>query len=201
MLTMRRLVQAGTFVLAVATATGCATNQALSRAREEGRKGDWDAAVVSYKDAIAHDPKRVETKIGLQQAQHMASAMHLDRARELERQDQISGAASEYRLAADLEPGNTSAAAKVLELERIMRDRIESSRPKSKIDELRSQALYEPPTLDPRMMIPLLQFAQGTAVRDILSAMSQVTGININYDQAAGQQIDQFLNRPFPITL
>jgi type II secretory pathway component HofQ len=192
---MRRLLRSGSVALLLAAAIGCATGRALSKAEDAKKKGDWDAAVAYYLEALGRDPKRVETKIALREATHAAAGAHLDRARKLEAQDQLSGAAAEYKQAADLDPANTLAASKALELERVIRDRIEASRPKSKMDELRAQATYEPPVLDPRVTIPLLQFAQGTAVRDILGAISSITGINITYDQGTAP-IETYLGRP-----
>jgi general secretion pathway protein D len=177
-------------------AMGCATGQALSKADDASKRGDWDSAVLYYRQALTRDPKRVETKIALQEATHKASSAHVDRAKQLEAQEQLSGAASEYRMAADLDPANTYAAAKALEIERKMRDQIEATRGKSKMDEMRAQAIYEPPVLDPRVNIPLLQFAAGTAVRDILTSIGAITGINIMYDQAGGSTLDPILSRP-----
>ena len=71
-----------------------------------------------YRQALGRDPSRIDVKIALQRAMAAASAEHIKRARELEAQDQLPGAIAEYRLAAELDPTNTLAAAKANELER-----------------------------------------------------------------------------------
>ena len=70
----------------------------------------------------------------------MAASEHVKRARDLEAQDQVTGAMAEYRLAADLDSTNTFALTKAMELERRMRDLAESSRPQARIENLRQQA-------------------------------------------------------------
>src|SRR5206468_1418176 len=106
-------------------------------------------------------------------AMSAASSLHIKRARDLEAQDQWPGAIAEYRLAAELDPSNTLATAKANELERRQRERLESSRPPSQLEQLRAQVRQSStiPTLDPRVKVPALKF-QGAAVRSILDAIA-----------------------------
>ena len=53
------------------------------------QRGDWDAAVAYYRDALGSDPGRIDVKISLQQAITAAAAGHLKRAHDLEAQDQL----------------------------------------------------------------------------------------------------------------
>lgn len=183
-------------------ATGCATGRAYLSGQRAQNNGDWDAAVAYYKEAASHDPGRVDIRLALERATRTASQNHMARARELEKQDQLPGAAAEYRQAADLDLTNALAAAKAIELDRIIRQRIEDARPKSQMQEMREQArkMSAIPQLavDPRMPLPLLSWNQ-TAVRDVLTAIGLVAGINVTYDTAGG--VDNNISKPYTVTL
>lgn len=186
----------GTLALTVAMAAGCATGRAVHNAQAAARRGDYDAAVAFYRQALGREPSRVDLKIALERTTRQASAEHLKRARELEAQDQLNGAVAEYKLSADLDPGSTLALAKAAELERRIRDSIEASRPRPRIDGLRQQAGQSSPVprLDPRRPVPALRFP-NTSVRDLLKTISDLTGININYDQG----LEATLGRAYPL--
>jgi general secretion pathway protein D len=108
--------------------------------------------------------------------------MHVKRARELEAQDQLSGALAEYRLAADLDIGNTMALTKAIELERRLRAQLEASRPKSRLEQLRSDPAVagQVRRLHPRE--PLSFDWTGGSVQQALQSLGALTGINITYD-------------------
>ena len=59
-----------------------------------------------------------------------ASRAHFDTARQLEAKDQLDAALLEYRRTVEFDPGNRQAVDKTVQLEKIIRDRIEASRPK-----------------------------------------------------------------------
>jgi general secretion pathway protein D len=183
--------------LALALAAGCATGRALRNADVAGKAGDWDAAVAYYREAAGRDPGRIDIKLALERATRMASALHLDRARDLEAQQQTAGAIAEYRLAADLDPSNTLALTKVLELERRMREQAEAMRQPTGIEALRQQAAAAAspvPHLDPRRIVGV--FFRGS-VRDALDTIRDLTNINITYDQ----QLDSFLSRAYELNI
>ena len=178
----------------VAAVAACATGKALNSADSAAKKGDWDSAVAYYREALNDDPSRVDIKISLERAMRNASAEHLKRAKAFEEQDQLSGAAAEYRLAADLDPGNTVALSKAMEIEKKMREQIEATRPRPQIEDLRQQAAQASPIphLDPRVRVNL-NFTQAS-VRDILTFIGATTGINIQFDQPSPT-----LNNPYTI--
>jgi general secretion pathway protein D len=166
----------------MAVVSACATGSALHNAQKAADHGDWDSAVAYYREALNSDPSRVDIKVALERAMRTASGEHLKRAKTLEEQDQLSGAAAEYRLAADLDPGNTLALTKAIEIEKKIRDQIEASRPRPHIDDLRQQAAQSSqiPHLDPRVKVT----ANFTgSVRDLLTFIAAQTGINVTYDQ------------------
>ena len=186
-----RVIVAG---LVLVVAAGCATGSAVRKGYQASMKGDWDAAVAFYREALARDPNRIDVKVALERAMRTASGEHLRRARELEAQDQLPGAIAEYRLAASLDPGNTLAATKAGELERRIRDQLEASRPRPRIDQLRQQAAQQQgfPRLDPRTPLPAIRHTGS--IRELLRMISDITGIGVTYEQSTANLVD----RPFP---
>jgi general secretion pathway protein D len=189
-------------IVTVALAAGCATGRAYVRGQAAQKAGDWDTAVAYYKEALSHDARRVDVRLALERATREASQGHMARARQLEAQDQLPGAAAEYRMAADLDLTNALAAAKAIELDRTIRQRIEDARPKSQMQEMREQAsrVSAIPQLavDPRVPLPLLNFNKS-AVRDVLTIIGTAAGINVTYDTAGG--VESVLPKEYTTTL
>jgi general secretion pathway protein D len=187
-------------VLALLVAVGCATTGRTVRSAESAtRRGDHDTAVALYRQALARDPERIELRIALERATRTAAADHIRRARDFEAQDQLTGALAEYRLAADLEPTSTLATTKALELQRRLRELSDASRPQPGIDSLRQQASQGSPIprIDPRLQVPELR--STAAVRDLLTTISNLTGINITYDQPLGSS--QALSQAYSVDI
>ncbi len=174
---------------------GCAAGRAYRRGQEAARAGDWDAAVTHYTRAVQTNPDSPEYKIALERAQQTAAQEHISRGRQLEEKDQLDLALMEYRRAVELDGTNRMAAARAAELERIIRDRIEASRPRPRIETLRDQAARQgpPPLLNLRTRLPRLNFNQSS-VRDILNIIGTSAGISVTFDQ-------QFADRAYSIDL
>jgi general secretion pathway protein D len=174
----------------------CASSGARGMANQAALRGDWDAAVAYYREAVQEDPKALELKIQLERAMREAASLHMTRAKKLEEQDQLAGAAAEYRQAVEYDPSNSLALSRALLLERRMRDLAEASRPRTRMDEMRQQATQTSPIprLDPRTPLPALSF-NNSAVRDILNSIGQATGIDVTYDQG----IEGTISRPYSI--
>ena len=170
--------------LLLLTAAGCATGQSVSKGEDAAKRGDWDAAVAYYREAVASDPKAIEARVGLERAMREAAMAHITRAKKLEADEQWQGAAQEYRLAVEFEPSNSMALSRALSLERKVRDLAEASRPRTRMEEMQRQATATSPIpkLDPRTPLPGIRFT-NSALRDIFNLISTSTGINITYDQ------------------
>ncbi len=175
---------------------GCATGGAFQHGREAARSGDWDSAVEHYRLAVQEDPRNAAYRTALQRAMLNASRAHLADARTLEADGALAEAVREYRIAGELDPGNSYALERALELERAIRDRIEASRPRAPIDEMQAIARREtgPPLLDPASSEPLSLRFVDQSLQDILDFISNATGINISYDQ-------QFQDRVYTVQL
>jgi general secretion pathway protein D len=162
--------------------SGCAAGMAFRRGEEASRRMDWDAAVVHYRQALQAEPDKPEYKIALERASLQASRVRLDAARQAEAQGEFDVAAREYRRAAEYDPSNRLAAAKAAELERAIRDRIEASRPKPPIQQMRERARQASPEpeLSPTAPLPRIVF-NNASVRDILNFIGSATGINVTF--------------------
>ena len=190
---MRSPARAVVVGLILALATGCAST--LHKAESAAFKGDWDTAVAYFREALKEDPNRIDVKVALERALRNASNEHLKRAKDLEKEEQLSGAMAEYKLAASLDPGNTLASTKAEELGRRIRDQLDAARPKPRIEELRQQAQAGLPRLDPRTPIPYLR--STGSIRDLLGQISNITGIGVTYEQ----QTQGIVDRPFPFEI
>jgi general secretion pathway protein D len=193
---MRRLTKVAALLLAIALLTGCAAGRAFRRGESRARVGDWDAAVTYYRTAVQANPDRAEYRIALERAMLNASRVHFDNARALEAKDQLDAALAEYRRTIEFDPGNTQALDRVVQLQKTIRDRVEASRPKPPIAQLREQArqVSATPLLNPASRAPLdIRFTQAS-LRDILTFISNATGINVIYDAS-------FNDRPVTVQL
>jgi type II secretory pathway component GspD/PulD (secretin) len=163
--------------------SGCAAGRAFRRGQDAARNGDWDMAVTEYTKAVQANPDKAEYKIQLERAMQSAAQSHISRARDFEEKDNLDSALTEYRRAAELDSSNRLAAAKVTEIEKKIRDRIEATRPKPRIDTLRDQArAMGQPLIDLTTKLPSLKFSGS--LRDLLNFIATQSGINITYDQS-----------------
>jgi type II secretory pathway component GspD/PulD (secretin) len=178
---MRRWVPV--LVLAIA-ASGCAAGRAFRHGQEAVRVGDWDAAVAYFRKAVQENPDSTEYKINLQRAQEEAARVHIEKGRDLESKDQLDGALAEYRRATELDSTNRLVTAKVAELERTIRERLEAAQQKPRIDQLREQAraVNAPPMLNPASREPIRLHFNNASLRDILNTIGSLTGINVTYE-------------------
>jgi type II secretory pathway component GspD/PulD (secretin) len=177
-------------VFAMVALSACAAERAFRRGEDASRLGDWDAAVVHYRRAVQENPDNAGYKIKLERAMQNAAHDHIARARQLEEQDQLDAAMREYRRALEYDTSNRLAAAKVAELERTIRERVEASRPRPRIEQLREQARQAtaPPMLNPADRTPLNFTFTNASIRDVINTITSAAGINTMWDAQAEQQ-------------
>jgi len=203
----RRLKGLALLVGLTVLAAGCAAGKAYRQGDAATRAGNLDEAVAAYRRAVQAAPNNTQFRIALERTMLAASRSHLEKARDFEQKDQLDAAISEYRLAAEYDPSNRLASAKVAALDRMIRDRIESSRPAPAIQALRerARAASPEPILNPASREPLVVRFNNASLKDVLSAVSGLTGINITYDrdvqdraitvQLDGVTLEQALNQ------
>jgi type II secretory pathway component GspD/PulD (secretin) len=178
-------------VAALVVASGCAASRAFNQGERAARAGDWDTAVSYYSQAVQKEPTSAAYKIALERAQLTASRAHLAKARDAEEKADLDDAAREYRKAVEFDPTNRRAAAKAVELEQKIRDKIESARPKPQIEQLKERARQTSPEplLNPASRQPLkIDFAQGIQLKQILDFIGQTSGINVMYESTYQDQ-------------
>ena len=171
-------------VVLVALTAGCAAGRAFGRGDTAARVGDWDAAVEHYRRAVQEDPDNAVYRIAFERAMLSASLAHLDQARVFEARGQLDDALREYRRASEYDPPNRQVAAKVLEIERRIRDQMEAAKPRPSIAQLREtarQGATPPPLANLNTVVDPLRFNQAS-LREILNTIGQFTGINVTYE-------------------
>lgn len=178
--TLPRLV---VLALVVAAVSGCAATMAYRRGTSAAQRSDWDAAVAHYRQAVQEDPDNPTYRIALERAMIQASLAHAAAGREFEEQGDLAAAVREYRRASEYEPANRQLAAKVAELDRLIRERIEASRPKSPIEVMQERARRSSvePVLNPASREPLDVRFSNASVRDILNFIGRAAGINVTF--------------------
>jgi general secretion pathway protein D len=187
------------------TAVGCGASRTFGRAESAARSGDWDAAVEYYRRAVQQSPDRSDYRIALERAMINASHLHLNQAQLAEARGELEEALREYRRASDFDPPNRQLAAKVVEMERRIRDQYEAQ-PRNNIAQLREQARQTGPAplIKVNEVLPEIRF-NNTSIRDILNFVANATGINVTYDrdyqdraytvQLNGVTLEQALNQ------
>ena len=157
--------------------------RAFRRGEDRARVADWDAAVTYYRQAVQADPGKAEYRIALERAMLNASRVHL-----------IPRANSRRRISSTPRWSNTGVSSNSIratpkpstrscQLEKIIRDRIEAARPKvhSRSFENR-RAQPATPLLNPASRAPFDYDFKAASLRDILTFLSNATGINVIYD-------------------
>jgi len=189
--------QLGALLVAAAlTAGGCAAGKAFGQGEAAMKAGNLDEAVAAYRKATAAAPDNVNYQIALQRAMQAASRAHLEKAHDFEQKDQLEAALGEYKQASDYDPSNRTATAKVAELDRTIRDRIEAARPKPAITQLRERARQNSaePILNPASREPLNFHFNNVSLRDIMNAIGAAHGISVSFDR-------EFADRPATVNI
>ena len=167
-----------------ALVTACSAGRIFQRGNQAAMQGDWDMAVSYYTAALQARPDHVEYRMALDRAHISAAQIHFDKARELERRDQLDAALMEYRKVVEYHPGNQEARAKVTAIEQTIRDRVEASRPRPAIEAMRDKARKASAEvqLNPKSREPI-DFSSRGQLRDILVGMGGAAGITVNFDR------------------
>lgn len=189
-------LRAAALVSAAVLLAGCATTAAFRDGERAAQVEDWDSAVEYYRQAVQDDPRNADYRVALHRAMINAAREHYARAEALEETGALVEAVRAYRRAGELDPGNNDALYRAAELERAIRDRIEASRSRAPIEDMRDVAsrAADPPLLEPASGEPLSLRFVDQSVQDILDFIGNATGVNINFDQ-------QFQDRRYSVQL
>lgn len=165
-------------------AASCASSGAFKRGKEASLRGEWDAAVVNFREALQEHPDRTDYKGALQQAMSAASLAHLRAAREADEKGDIEVAVVEYRKVYEYDPANRNAMLRAAEIDKELRERAEAARPRPAIEAMRETARQRsaPPLLNPASRDPLeIKFSQAGS-QDVLTFIGKATGINVIFE-------------------
>jgi type II secretory pathway component GspD/PulD (secretin) len=181
---MTRLSKLFALALLSSTLVACAAAVSYRKGYDAAQRKDWDAAVGHYRQAVQEDPDKPEYRIALERAMLEAALIHAAAGKDFEARGELDSALREFRRASEYEPANRQLAAKAAELDRIIRERIEASRPKSRIAGMRDRArqVSAEPILNPASREPInWKFGPTTSVRDILNFIGAASGINVTF--------------------
>jgi type II secretory pathway component GspD/PulD (secretin) len=181
---MTRLSKLVALALICGTMAACAAAMSYRKGFDAAQRRDWDAAVGHYRQAVQEDPDKPEYRIALERAMLEAALMHATAGKEFEAKGELDAAVREFRRASEYDPSNRQIAAKVAELDRVIRDRIEAARPRSRLSDMRDRArkLSPEPILNPASREPInWKFGTATSVRDILNFIGAASGINVTF--------------------
>jgi len=171
--------------MAVALVAGCGASRSYSQGQSAARAGDWDTAVEQYRQALQQEPTNASYRIALERAMLSASVAHLDQARIFEARNQLEEAAREYRRASEYDPPNRSIAAKVIEIERRIREQVEASRPRTpqpQVPGAPAPGAAPAALANLNTIVDPLRFNQSS-LRDILNTIGETAGISVQYER------------------
>src|SRR6185503_3103378 len=184
MLVITRLSKLVALALIAATLSGCAAAMSYRKGFEAGQRRDWDAAVEHYRQAVQEDPDKPEYRIALERASMEAALIHAAAGKEFEAKGELDAALREFKRASEYEPSNRQLAARVAGLDRVIREKIEAGRPRSRIAEMRDKArrMSPEPILNPASREPInWKFGPSASVRDILNFIGAASGILLSF--------------------
>jgi general secretion pathway protein D len=171
----------------VALLSGCATGAAIREARRAEERQDYDLAVVEYTRALQRAPNNVDARAGLQRAKLRASQDHFTRARRLSATGRLEEAASEYKLAGELNPDNPVIVAELEQTQNQLRARIAINRDgktelEALVERMKRQRL-------PGLEVPADPLPDELIFRDasnqvIIRALAQMAKVNVVFDPA-----------------
>jgi len=179
----------------VASLAGCVTSAALREARRAEERQDYDVAVVEFTRALQADPNNVDARSGLQRAKLRASLDHFTRARRLAGTGRLEEAATEYKIAAELNPSDPAIAQELELTQNQLRAKIAVKRDgktelEALVDRMKGQRL---PGLDVAAdPLPDELIFRDASNQVIIRALAQMAKVNVVFDPAF---------RPLPISI
>ncbi len=178
----RRMTWAAACGLALVMLSGCAAQKAYTRAEREMRRQSYDAAVLNYSKALAHDPGNSRYEVALARAKLKASAEHFAKGTRFLAAGQLEAAIGEFQQTLLLNPDNQHAR---VELERALRALQAATAGPSEIELAKEAARRRdmgPPRLNAAANIPIVLDFQDVKLEKIFEAIGKAAGLNFIYD-------------------
>jgi len=182
-------------VLCAVLLAGCAASSAYRHGEKDGRRGEWDSAVMNFSKALALDPGNTRYSVSLERAKLKSSAQHFEKGKRYAMGQQWELAVAEFQQSLLLYPGNQHASN---ELERVMRQIQKLQGGGADVERLKLEARRKalaPPKLAPTSNIPILLEFREQPVGKIFEAIGKAAGINFIFDDKTD------LKRPMTINI
>ena len=201
-----------TLTILVVVAVGCATRFAfLERGQELMAQGKWDEAFTLFQAASIREPTNLEYKIWLERIRPRAAAVHFKAGQKFFEEGRYEEALVEFQLALSIEPSLQRAQLAITRIKNYqdaefyyqkgleaLRDKDErkavrflkkalSLNPNHKgaIESLEQiKAREEENELTLKSKEPITLKFRDTSLKEVLSALTKLTGINFIYDEA-----------------
>ena len=174
-------------LLAALSINACATSAALRAGDQAERRRDYDSAIVEYTKAVHERPNDLDAQLALERAKMRASQVHYANGRRLVTQGLYEDALAAFQLAYELNPSFGDAEREL----RATRQKVQTRVAARKGGQTELEALIErtrlaaPPGLDlPRGIdLPDSVIFREASARDVFSALGQLGGVTIIFDQ------------------
>ncbi|HJW73179.1 MAG TPA: secretin N-terminal domain-containing protein [Geothrix sp.] len=168
-------------LLTVAAALTLLLGCSLHRANKAFNEGQYDDAVIQYRQVLKSDPTNTKARIGIRRASERASEAHIVLARQAKSHGQTSTVSAEVRKALVLDPDNQIAQDWLIELEQQAAKEKAAADAEDDIEALKIKAdAQNAVQLNPRSIEGIdLNFSRKTSLREIFSTLSRASGVNI----------------------
>jgi general secretion pathway protein D len=185
----RSSLRAACLVLAAATlVAGCATSQAMRRARDAERRQDYDRAVAEYTRLVRENPDNTEARLALQRTKLRASDEHFNRGRRFANAGRLEEALVEYQIASELNPAGAEVEEALRETRNQARARVAVAREgQTALETLieRTRGLPAPgQELPQELKLPASLVFREASSRDVFTALARFAEINVVFDPA-----------------
>jgi general secretion pathway protein D len=180
------LATAMALLLAALSLAGCSSYQSFRKAEIAAAEGNWDEAVLHYKDASEREPDNLAYRSSLLRTKMRASQEHFKKGKQFRDAGVPRRALMEFQQAIQLDPTNQYAQAELEAVFQQLRAEQENRNPEETIDDLKKRtrgARPQPPVLNPKSDEPIdMDFPKPTSVKDIYRALGKAFGINVLFD-------------------
>jgi general secretion pathway protein D len=202
-----RLALAAVLVgMAVSCASGSGGSVRVARNAE--MQQNYDIAVAEYTKLLRADPNSRDARQGLERAKLRASQDHFASARRLSATGKLEEALVEFRLAAELNPGDADIEHELQETRTQLRSKVAVREDgKTRLESLIAQSLAAPmpgADLPSDAKLPDSVIFRDASARDVYAAIGKFTNLSVMFDPTfrdqpvsidlRGQSLDEALN-------
>jgi general secretion pathway protein D len=164
--------------------TACAPgNVYLKQGRKAEYQRDWDTALINYQKAAQTRPENAEYQLLEQHARTEAALFHLERGKELLRQQRVSEATGEFQKAASIDPSNQAAKQ---ELARLLSKEVAAKKAREQglrqaIKASERQDQLPATQLKPLPQEPLTHFRISADSKRVYETLCKLSGLNVAF--------------------